>query len=276
MKEVLHIETVCKSGRASLKRSYAAHPYKIADITEDRTGCLLEVMLMSSSPGVLEGDHHQMQVHVGSGTCLHLQTQAYQRLFCMQSSASQRMDVCLEAGAGLSFLPHPVVPHLGSNYYAGNNIFLAEGAQLKWGEVVTCGRKMNGEEFLFHSFQSLTEIYLNGKLLIRDNLVMKPAATNVHSTGLLEGYTHQGSLFIIHNQMNAAITVGEIHQWLSTQPDICFGVSALPVAGVFVRILGNKAERLHGLLQEIAAMTPAGCPATLSTDPINQTLHYVS
>lgn len=275
MKKVLDIETVCKSGSASLKRSYAAHPYKIADITEDRTGCLLELMVMSSSPGVLDGDHYQTHVHVGSGTCLSLRTQSYQRLFCMKSSASQRMDVRLEAGAGFSFIPHPVVPHTSSSYYAGNNIFLAGDARLKWGEVVTCGRKMNAEAFLFNSFQSLTEIYVDEKLVIRDNLIMKPATTNVHGTGLLEGFTHQASLFIIDNRMNAAVTLGEIHEWLSTHADICFGVSALPVAGVVIRILGSKAERLHALLQAIAMMTPAHFPARPATGKINQTLQYV-
>ena len=276
MKKVLDIETVCRSGSASLKRGYAAHPYKIVDITEERPGCLLDLMIMSSSPGILDGDHYHSQVHVGSGTCLRLKTQSYQRLFCMKSSASQRMDVRIEAGAAFSFLPHPVVPHMGSGYYANNNIFLDHGAQLKWGEVITCGRKMNAEEFLFNSFQSLTEIYLNEKLVVRDNLVMRPAATNVHSTGLLEGYTHQASLFIIDYRRDAAVTVGEIHEWLSTQADIVFGVSVLPVAGVVVRILGTKAERLHALLQAIAMMTPGDFPAIPATDKTNQTLQYVS
>ena len=276
MKKVLDIETVCKSGRASLRKSYAAHPYKLADITEEKTGLLLELMIMSSSPGMLDEDHYQMHVHVGSGTSLVLKTQAYQRLFCMKSCASQRMDIRVEAGAGFSFLPHPVVPHAGSVYAARTNIFLTEDAQLKWGEVVTCGRKLNAEEFLFKSFQSLTEIYLTEKLVIRDNLVMKPAAIDVHSTGLLEGYTHQASLFIIDSRMKDGLMVTAIHEWLSEQAGICFGVSALPVAGVLIRILGSKAEQLHALLQAIAIMTPGSVIMEPAPVKINQPLEYVS
>jgi urease accessory protein len=275
MKKVLDIETVFKAGSTLLRTSYAAHPYKIADITEDKAGSLLELMIMSSSPGVLDEDHYQMHVHVGTGSSLSLKTQSYQRLFCMKAGASQRMHIHVEAGASLSFLPHPVVPHAGSCYAARNDIFLAQDAQLKWGEVVTCGRKLNAEEFLFNSFQSLTEIYLNEKLAVRDNLVMKPAVTNVHSTGLLEDYTHQASLFIIDARMNTQLVVAAMHEWLSVQPDICFGASALPVAGVVVRILGGKAELLHTLLQSIATMRFGCYTAIDASHEINQ-MGYVT
>jgi urease accessory protein len=252
MRNVIYIEVGDKNGKAFLKKGYAAHPFKIADITEHRSCKALELMLMSSSPGILDGDQYQMHIHIGAQACLVFRTQAYQRLFAMKSAACQQLEVRVESGAAFTYLPHPVVPHAHAHFICKNRISLASSSQLTWGEVITCGRKLNGEAFLFTCFQSLTEIFYDGKLVVRDNLVMKPATTNLNSMGKLEGYTHQASLVLIDERIDSADLVNTIHQSLSSEEEICYGVTALVVNGVIIRILGNKAEQLFHLLQSIA------------------------
>jgi urease accessory protein len=248
----LHIQTARRHAKTFLKGCYFTTPFKIADITEVKNDGPLQLMLMSSSPGILDGDEYHINIEVAEHCSLHLHTQSYQRLFTMKSSASQSMDIRLKKGASFTFLPHPVVPHIASDFSANNKIYLAAGCRLTWGEVLTCGRKLSGEEFLFSKYHSLTQIFRNERLCVKENLLITPATTNVQAIGQYESYSHQASLILIDEAMDIDATITEVNEFLSTTENICFGISALPVNGVIVRALGTKAEQLHACLKSIA------------------------
>jgi hypothetical protein len=46
----------------------------------------------------------------------------------------------------------------------------------------------------------------------------------------------------------------EVLALLETEGNIAFGVSALPVNGLAIRLMGHKAEQLYALLQLVAAL----------------------
>ncbi len=94
-----------------------------------------------------------------------------------------------------------MVPHKESNYKAENTIYLEENATLIWGEILTCGRKLNGEQFEFTEFQNKTSVFKNGKLVVFENLYMNPSPMNPLSIGQLEGFTHQASLIYFNEQV---------------------------------------------------------------------------
>ncbi len=132
----LLIETALKNDRTYLSNCFFTTPFKVADITEDRSKNELHLMLMTSSPGILDGDEFQMEIALQENTSLHLQTQSYQRLFNMKKGASQRMQVRMSKGSFFSYLPQPTVPHKDSNFVTANNIHLANNCTLLWGEVL--------------------------------------------------------------------------------------------------------------------------------------------
>jgi urease accessory protein len=252
----VHIETALKNDRTYLSNCFFTTPYKVVDITEDRSKNELNLMLMSSSPGILDGDELEMKVKLQENTTLHLQTQSYQRLFNMKKGASQIMEVRMDKGSSFSYLPQPTVPHKDSNFTAANNIYLSESCSLVWGEVITCGRKLNGEAFAFSKFHSITRIFLNGRLVVKENLLIEPSNINVHAVGQLEGYTHQASLIFIGEAAATKNLIENTNQKLNEQKDICFGVSSLQVGGIVVRIHGFKAEQLYSCLKAIGKLNP--------------------
>jgi urease accessory protein len=240
----LHIITSLREKVTYLKKLYFTAPFKVANVTENKQDRQLHLTLMSSSPGILDGDEYHLKIELESGCALRLYTQAYQRLFKMKSSASQHVDFHLAENSSLYFLPHPVVPHFESNYSAKNRIYLSDNCCLIFGEILTCGRKLNGELFKFSKFHNLTEVYLNEKLVIRENLLIEPANIDMSAMGQLEGYTHQASMIYLHEEADVAHLCSLIHQLLSAETGIEFGVSAAPVNGVIVRIMGMGAEQL--------------------------------
>src|ERR1700755_3202742 len=95
MKAEVIIQTAVRDGVTVLRQNYYTPPFKVANITEDRRDPLLQLMVMWSSPGILDGDEYTFRLELGEGSRLRLHTQSYQRLFNMKQGAAQSMDVRL-------------------------------------------------------------------------------------------------------------------------------------------------------------------------------------
>jgi urease accessory protein len=239
-----------------LKSCFCTPPFKVLDITEGPCKNLLHLMLMSASPGVLDGDAYHFNIHVAAGGSLQLHKQSYQRLFQMQIGAFQQMNITVEEGASFCFLPHPTVPHRLSSFTGINIINLSSHCRLVWGEVLTCGRKGSGEAFTFSKYHSRTEIFFQGRLAVKENVLLQPSETAITGIGYWEGYTHQASLLYLEERIQVPEVMESLYAWLQQQEALCFGVTALPVSGVLVRILGYSGETLHHCLQQLAALLP--------------------
>ncbi len=254
MNAQLNIQIGERKGCSYLKQVYFTTPFKVANITEDKTQHDLHLMLMSSSPGILDGDVYDIKIEVEKNCFLQLHTQAYQRLFNMKYGASQQMNVYVADNASFVYLPHPSVPHEQSIFTSRNNFYLSNNCRFVFGEILTCGRKLNGEAFLFSKYQSINQIFLNDKLVIKENLLVQPSVIDVHAIGQLEGYTHQASLIYLHESADIKIMQTEILELLSKEQKIEYGVTAAPVSGLIVRLIGHGAEQLHGILNKINSL----------------------
>lgn len=252
----LHINTALRNGISYLKEAYFTPPFKVANITEDKKANKLDLMLMCSSPGILDEDIYEMKIELAEECFLQLYTQSYQRLFTMKKGASQSMNVYLQPNASFIYLPHPSVPHEDSIFTATNKIYLSVGCTLVLGEVLTCGRKLNGEVFKFSKYHNITEIYFNDKLIIKENLLMKPATINVKAIGQLEGFTHQATLIYLNETVDAKDLNTKINNYLSTIEGIIFGISSPQKNGLIIRMLGQKGEQLHNCLKAIITLLP--------------------
>ena len=93
------IKTTRKRDKSILKDSYCTPPFKLGDITEDKASDRLHLMLMSSSPGILDNDHYKIEIHLGEDSHLQLTTQSYQRIFQMTTGATQEMEVRMNKGS---------------------------------------------------------------------------------------------------------------------------------------------------------------------------------
>lgn len=251
MNAQLDITIAERKGCSFLKEVYFTTPFKVADITEDKTQPVLHLMLMSSSPGILDGDVYDIKIAVEKNCSLHLHTQAYQRLFNMQNGASQQVTVHLNDGASLVYIPHPSVPHEQSVFTSRSNFYIGSKCSLVFGEILTCGRKLNGEAFLFSKYHSINQFFINDKLLIKENLLLQPSLIDVHAIGQLEGYTHQASLIWLNEGMDIKEQQHLCLALLAKEKNIEYGVTAAPANGLIIRLLGLGAEQLFRILNDL-------------------------
>jgi urease accessory protein len=269
MNSRLHIQTAVRNGITYLKQSYYTPPFKVANITEDKKAGPLHLMLMCSSPGILEGDDHQVKINLDEDSCLHLHTQSYQRLFNMKNGARQNVEVYLQKGAALIYIPHPSVPHKQSVFTSRCKIHLQGENRLIWGEGLTCGRKLNGEQFDFVKYHSLTEVFMNGRLAIRENWLVQPGITPVHAIGQWEGFTHQASLIVLDKPEAIPFLYDTINKFLLSQQEITYGISTLANGGLIIRLLGHKAEQLFNCQNSIATLVTALDDDLVNTQPLH-------
>jgi urease accessory protein len=242
----LNIVSGFKEGRSYLKDSFFTRPFRIANIGEDKSDPNLHLMVMSSSPGILDNDHYDINIKIEAGSRLLLESQSYQRLFSMQTGARQEMTVDIAPDSTFSYVQHPIVPHEQSVFKAHNVIRLADNSNCTIGEIVTCGRKHSGEIFRYSKFQNLTEIFHNGKLILKDNVLLQPQLADVATLGQMEGFTHQGTLMHIHTgAKNIDEIVESTFNYLESLEDISFGVSQPFESCMVVRILGTGGEQIY-------------------------------
>lgn len=248
----LNIVAGYKDGRSYLKDTFFTRPFRVANIGEDRSDPSLYLMVMSSSPGILDNDHYDINIQLESRSRLWLESQSYQRLFNMQTGAQQQMKINLLPESTFSYVQHPVVPHEHSILKAHNIISLAENSSFTLGEIVTCGRKHSGEIFRYSRFQNLTEVFCGGKIVLKDNVLLQPQLTDIMTLGQMEGFTHQATLIHINTGIQ---DLGEIithtHDFLENEEDIAFGVSQPFAACMVVRVLGNGGEQLYNAFRQI-------------------------
>jgi urease accessory protein len=105
--------------------------------------------------------------------------------------------------------------------------------------------------FLFSKYHSISNVYVNGKLVIKENLLMQPSLINVHSIGQLEGYTHQASMLYLSEKAGIKEIQASLIELLNEEKNIESGITAAPVSGLIIRLLGNGAEQLFDCLQRI-------------------------
>ncbi|MFL9831122.1 urease accessory protein UreD [Flavobacterium sp. ST-87] len=244
------IEAEVKNGLTQLKSAFFNTPFKVVDIREDKKNPLLELILMSSSPGVLDEDELYFDFTLHENSQMEFTTQSFQRLFIMEKSAFQETNVTLKTNSFLCYLPHPCVPHKDSSFKSSNTIYLEKNASVLWGEIFTCGRKLKEEVFEFKQFQSVTKIYQENRLVFFENLYLKPSESNPMNLGQYEGFTHQLSLAFLNESCDVKNLKKQLDTYLEDK-NCVFGISETPTNGLVVKILHDKAEKLLFWMREM-------------------------
>lgn len=256
MRSDLRLLVNSSNGKSFVKDLFVDKPFRVVSVGQYVNDPALHLMMMSVSPGILDGDDYNMNIHVSQNALLELETQSYQRIFKMDGHATQDMTITLDEGASFTFIPHPVVPHLRSSFINKTRVYRHSNSTFVMSEIITCGRKLSGEYFQYELFQNLLEVFdEKGRLVLKDNVLLQPQYMPLLETGMLEGYSHQGSfVFLCTSSNDASILIEEIFEKFNEREEVVIGISQLGTPGFILRALGNSGEMLMDLFGEVKAM----------------------
>lgn len=174
-----------------------------------------EVMMMSASAGMLEGDEFDIRIHVCSGASLKFTGQSFDKIFrCSEGGKiTRKVKINVESGARLIYQQQPAIPFAGSRFKGETDVRLHSGSVFVIQDVLSCGRAAMEEEFEFSEYRSRLSVKKNGKLIFLDNVRLSPDETDLSGTGFYEGYTHSGMMYAdgvdipdISEDINASVT----------------------------------------------------------------------
>ena len=130
----LHIKTRVSNGTTILEDSFFTAPYKVAKPFFNHDRNLMNIVVMSASAGIMEGDCYRVNVSLGAGSRVALLGQSYNKIHRMgDGKATQMNRFFLEAGAFFDYAPKPTIPFAGSSFVSATECRMENGsAYLFW------------------------------------------------------------------------------------------------------------------------------------------------
>lgn len=251
------INLSCKreNEKTVLGESYFDIPYKLTHYGSLQATDHLEMIMMCSSPGIMDGDILTLNIHCEANTEMKFHTQSYNKIHPMpkKKGAKQNCSFDIEKGASFMYIPHPTIPYKDSIFTATNTINITESSHLIWGDIISGGRIHSGERFEFDTYHTKTKIYLNGRLILFDNQLIDPKNQPVEDLLFFEAYTHQATLVIA--SPFAAEFKKELDEILLAQfIDSSYGFTMAADNVLMLRVMGSSGDALHDWLFNIGNM----------------------
>jgi len=245
LKSKISIEANYSDGRTYLGESFHNAPYKVVHYGSKNLHKHLEMIIMSASPGMMEGDALNIDIQVKERAQLRLYTQSFNKLHPMkEKGAEQHTSVQLGEESIFHYIPHPVTPFEHSIFKTINEINMPQNSTLIWGDIIASGRVARGESFLFDRLHSITKVKVDKKLLIYDNQLLEPKEQPISSLLFYEDYTHQATLLYVSPY--GTLLKEELDEiFIGQYNEFTFGFSSCGKNAVMIRAMGNDGEQLY-------------------------------
>ena len=250
---VANIKMTHEDGRTILRDVYFTSPLKIITPFNTDYG-LVRVMLLSSSSGIMSGDRYNINVDIGENCRSEITSQSYEKIHKMEEGHAERVNIInVDSGAILNYMPQQTIPFKNSAFENTTTINLKdETSKLLYHEILSSGRVHYGETFGYTYFKNLTDIFVGGKRVYRDNTYFDPEMFNMEGFGMYEGYTHLSNIVIV-NFNDSKELVKMIRDLLAqSNQDITYGVTTTGHDDVLVRIFGYEGNALELINTQIA------------------------
>ncbi|WP_251550937.1 urease accessory protein UreD [Neobacillus muris] len=243
----LKLVSMQKRGKTILKDSYAEGAFKITRpvyLTESGEAYFY---VMNPGGGYLDGDSYQLELILEERAEVFVTTQSSTKIYKTRACpASQEMVIDLAAGSVFEYLPDPVIAYQHARFKQRTLIRMEPDASLIIADIFTPGWAPDGRFFPYDWLQSKMEVYMDGRLVLFDHVKLEPDR-GINSMGFMEGYSHFGTMAVIHEQLDRDF-LEELVQWMEPLPDVRIGVSLLSVPGFSLRMLANSTQAIENVL----------------------------
>lgn len=252
MESRLYLETASAENGTYIKDVYFTSPYKI--MSPFKEGRHMDVMQMSASAGLLDGDCFQGEFVFGANSDVTYLSQSYEKVFRTKNrQAVKKIDMQVDSGAKVKYLPYPVIPFGGSDFLSETTVHMKENITFLYGDIFTCGRTGMGEYFQMKRYESTTKIYIENRLVFADHTLIFPEKFHYNTLGMWNSYTHNGMLYIhVQNTKREQELVETIREKF-TEGKWLLGVSTCH-QGIVVRVLSMSGEQIYNIFQSIGRL----------------------
>ena len=224
-------------------------------------------VLLHTAGGVVGGDRLSFEFNLKPATRALITTAAASKIYRSHGTpARQTVDIQVEAGAILEWLPQPTIVFNGAVFRQDLRVELAPGGIWLGWEITRFGRSAARERFSRGRWRSLCEIYQQGRPLWIDRQHLQGGSSMLDSPHGLAGQSVVGTLSWIGQPVTREV-VDRVRSLFPKQqpPSISqsFGVTRLP-NGLLCRYRGDStAEARHWFVEvwQLLRLSYLGRPA---------------
>jgi urease accessory protein len=239
------------NGGTLLKRRFRTGLFHLGKPYWD--GQQLVVQVINPTAGIFEGDSMDAKIRLGSGSRVCLLSPSSTQVYSMPGSgnALATQSIHLADQAQLTVLPRWMVLHAGARLHQRTEIHMAKGSGLFFVDLISAGRRAYGEFLEYDQFCSLTEIHLDGRLLLRENL----DCGNSHNRWIWKrkdgcmNYLVNAYVYFPGAEEKCSEKVLQLA--LDQDDAISFGITFLNADFLVIRLGGESAPELYDCLGRI-------------------------
>jgi urease accessory protein len=247
-----HLEVELVFGESAATSCSATSPLKL--LTPRARDKSVWAYASNFGGGLVAGDETRLDIRVGAEARCFFGTQASTKVYRnpAQLPCSHTTRATLERGSLLVFAPDAVQAFAGSSYRQRQDFHLASGAGLVLLDWFTSGRAARGERWAFNHFQSRNDVFIDGRRVFVDSILLNADADAVASQHRSGRFNCFAMLLLIGELMReaAAKLIGEIAS-RPVERGAALLCSASPVQeGVVLRVAGEDVESVSRELKQ--------------------------
>ena len=215
------------------------------------------LQIMSSSGGIVQGDRYQIDISLKNNAVANLTTQGATRIYKMDTNfATQSVNVSVDEGCYLEFIPDQLILYKNSRYFQQMNLQIHDNATMLYSEIIVPGRISMNEIFDFDTcFLKTIATNQEKKLRFIDTTVMVPKKQKMIKSGLFGNKSIVGTVYIITKQDHVLEFTSEINS-LIKKSGLIGGTSIMPKSsGVIARIIDDDSNKIKDFVYDIVKLT---------------------
>lgn len=248
----LYLEFEKKDEGTVLKDVYKSPPFMVMHTFRDRD--FAKVMIMSSSPGILEGDRQAEEFYAKKDSKVLICSQSYEKVYQMPDGGHATRDVKIMGDAGSDFIFKllPMILYKNSDFRETLSIDLKDDARLIFSNCFVAGRVGRGECFEFKSYKTSLDVKLDGKLIYTEKNLVRPSEQHLSELGMMEGYDHFLSMVVVNFKNDENLSrIRDIIAKHSEKRGLRGGASLTFRNDIQIRVLGRMGQDLIECEKEI-------------------------
>ena len=229
----LLLEQDQERGKTVVKEQYSKVPLftQRALYLEESLPSMAYMYIMSPSGGILQGDRYRMDISLKNKACAHITTQGATRIYRMERNyATQIVNVVVDEGCYLEFVPDQIIPYRDSRFYQTVNLKVHDNGTMIYSEMIVPGRVASGESFQYDiCYMKALARNQKDKLRFIDIAILEPKKRNLKTVGILGNFDVVGSMYILTKTDYVKELKDEINSGLQKFTHISGGASILPI-----------------------------------------------
>ena len=244
-----------RGGLTQLVHKYHASPLKIAKtfryenetlIQDAQPADQLGVYMMDCSPGLMSGDHYEINVRLGEGARVFLTNQSFTKVHpsAADQGSTQHQMLHLEADSVLEYMPEPLMLYKDANLLTETDVHLSPGSALIFSDICCPGRTQRGEIFQYSRYVNRMKVWYGEELIFYQNQKNRTTAMQLQPPGCWEQETHLGNLFIFSDRLEQR-HLEAIVQIKSEEVTGSYGSEFTYKYGLIVTVMGRHAWELQ-------------------------------